>query len=1193
MWGRWILPLWLFTGLALEHTDLASHLSHRAETFHSKTRVRWIRLRRRVIEVSASGVGGSEGGWQGDGPSRAALARQLRRHSSRGDSVAQWVVSAKGPITAAFRRIFEACAKPGAVGNYVPDNGLWVVGPPSIEYRRSLLACPGVLFATLLVDEDKFEPFSLDSSSLETVGPAVQMYTWLVNGLPPHLAIRTKGEITVALEEACPDGAHPRIHRVHNALIMVEFKRKLRCRLVDVHVALARIALVHWIEKHHPARVQNFWARGIVQSGNSSYAPLWGAGLTGSGQTVAMSDTGVDYDSCFFSDATRPVPIDRVDPLHRKIIYYRAMTDKQDHEAGHGTHVAGSIAGVAECRGVTAVQCADLNRFQGLAHEAKLAVFDIGDGSGSLNLPRNTYSAIYDDSYRVGARVHSISWGTDSTHYDTLASELDRFAHDRPDFLAVVAAGNRGRKGYRSLTSPASAKNAITVGSSRSSVESFKYVGLGFGLDVSAPPPMTRTVTAVPARFGVPYTDARVEARIVSAVPFQACQSLTNGAVLHGNIVLVGRGSCAFTLKASHVEAAGGAMMLVQNNAKGVPSMMGTASDAASVGIPSAMVSLDDGNFLKNIAFGATARYPSLYSQSLSDALHAHSLSNFSSRGPTSDGRSKPDVVAPGEYITSAYSDGDPNSNQCLDSVISKLGTSMATPLVAAAAALLRQYFADGYYPSGSPLASDRFDPSAALLKAALINSGVRVDARRGDGIDPKASISNEEGYGSVRIASVLGISGLPDSPRMLVFDALPAVESGAKRQVCVRVDLSPRSTLELKVTLAWTDPPATLTSEFMLVNDLDLIVSHKESAVVYIGNQLRTEQSNGDSVPLFDSVNNVERIAIGPGITGAGTGGHYLLTIYGSNVVVAPFSKYAVIVTASGADGLEEVPASECGGAATRCPSNCSSRGLCGDHGMCSCDTGFGGADCGYAAPTLALNKTESGVFGLNVPIPRLRAGDWRYFLLDLSVLSESGAESVAIRFQNHSGSGDPDLYIGLGPGFPSLTSFTVHDTTCDPCGHATESRLRTQDIDLGTPLIVGIFGHCCGASFFTLGVEAKTPGAHQGGSTSKSLSSSNSGDSWSITALALAVGLVVLGLVVACASQRHRSVLGHEPVSSNERVVGIEMKLTLHDLIGSSDEETMEPTVAQIGSLENQTAVSRSSSSLTSLVESEDNAM
>lgn len=49
----------------------------------------------------------------------------------------------------------------------------------------------------------------------------------------------------------------------------------------------------------------------------------------------------------------------------------------------------------------------------------------------------------------------------------------------------------------------------------------------------------------------------------------------------------------------------------------------------------------------------------------------------------------------------------------------------MATPVAAASATLLRQYFMDGFYPTGLRTSANAFIPTGALVKAMLINSAV------------------------------------------------------------------------------------------------------------------------------------------------------------------------------------------------------------------------------------------------------------------------------------------------------------------------------------------------------------------------------------------------------------------------------------------------------------------------------------
>jgi hypothetical protein len=83
----------------------------------------------------------------------------------------------------------------------------------------------------------------------------------------------------------------------------------------------------------------NWNANWMVQGGVEGETPLKDIGLDGTGQVVALSDTGIDAQNCYFYDADFDRPTEYLDISgHRKIAQYRAHADDRDVELGHGTH---------------------------------------------------------------------------------------------------------------------------------------------------------------------------------------------------------------------------------------------------------------------------------------------------------------------------------------------------------------------------------------------------------------------------------------------------------------------------------------------------------------------------------------------------------------------------------------------------------------------------------------------------------------------------------------------------------------------------------------------------------------------------------------------------------------------------------------------------------------------------------------
>ena len=247
------------------------------------------------------------------------------------------------------------------------------------------------------------------------------------------------------------------------------------------------------------------------------------------------------------------------------------------------------------------------------------------------------------------------------------------------------------------------------------------------------------------------------------------------------------------------------------------------------------------------------------------------SIYSSSSRGPTQDGRYKPTIIAPAQTVYSAYGGSEAG-------YWGLQGTSMSSPGAAGAAVLVRQYFSDGWYPTGSANPTDSIAPSAALLKAMLVNCA-----------DPSITgytnvPNNHIGWGRIDLDSALYFSG--DTKNLAIVDEETGLSTGQYVEYTYSIN---SSSVPIRIALVWTDYPATVGAGIKLINDLHLTVTDP-GANEYKGNVYSSGQSVTGGV--YDTLNVEECVRINTPATGDWT-----VRVDGNNCPYGP-QPFSIVVT-------------------------------------------------------------------------------------------------------------------------------------------------------------------------------------------------------------------------------------------------------------------------------------------------------
>ena len=650
---------------------------------------------------------------------------------------------------------------------------------------------------------------------------------------------------------------------------------------LDHWTELAALPGVHLVEWYYPRTVANDLTRVRIGVSEDTLTPTNYLGLTGSNILVALGDSGVDQ--------SHP------DLTGRVILGPGA--DGFDLN-GHGTHVAGIIAGNGSNSinpvnvGATASGSVSNADFRGKAPLANLYVLPVNVGTKpmvSAGAPAVSDAFLQEAAAQTNAFISNNSWnyGGDNS-YGLAAASYDAAVRDAlpgvpgsQPVLFVFSAGNAGNGNDSGLSgdsdsirSPGTAKNVITVGA------------------IEQPRNITNEVTAADGSTNKPWAGMTDSANQVAAFSSRGNVGIgIEGDYGRYKPDLVAPGTFVISTRSGNWDT--NAYYNPTNHHYNTLFDQFTKTNSLNYGsvyLPGNTVRLtvdllsyrrSPVPFPDMPIFVWQGTYPT-------EAPYDFVRTNHVSAPP--DG-GDPLAPVPAEWwyaignvttqtvyyhiLTDIITTNDlgnyytvlSNLNNSLGSTNGpwyyryESGTSMSAADASGTLALMQEFFQ-----------THGLTNSPALMKALLINGARSVNPLYNFQV---RNTFNYQGWGLIKLPNSLppavtnvAAGQLPQPSSIWFVDQSPtnALATGQSKTRTVTFDNTNAPSVRLRITLVWTDPPGDPAAGVKLVNDMDLVVTNLDTSEVYFGNDIPVGSIfnlpwDTNAPPNVDSVNNVENV--------------------------------------------------------------------------------------------------------------------------------------------------------------------------------------------------------------------------------------------------------------------------------------------------------------------------------------------